>query len=556
MSDRTVDGRPTVVYLEADDEVTSVVRRLRDADPGPVIIVAPGRSRATSSVVAIRLLARAADADGRRLAVVGDALTRSLAAEAGVAAHATLDAARSGEESRAPALHRASMSVVRGPHDDETAPTLAAAPLPARSAVEARAPATGAHDVTRAVPVVRRMAASRRQPRSPDRWALAVVAVLALLLVGTVAAGMALLPAASVTLVPHTATVGPVAYELELAGARRVTGTVSASTEVVASGAYDVLEAARGTVTFYNFNIGGVDVPAGTLVAAGAQAFETTEPVVVPSGSLTSDGKILAGEADAPVRAAAPGPAGNVPAGAIDTVLNRGTAGRLRGFPQNGARLVANAEPTSGGVDASGPEFVQADLDAAVAALEADLAARVEAAAPDGGIVVMGEPDEPRLEGAEDLVGTRDAERATLTGTLDWWALHADSAVADELARERFLGDASVVPDGHDLLPDSVAVALRASRASGMTLVVEVLVRGAAAPVIDPAEVRRRAAGLTPVEAMAALADVGLAQVELWPGWVAEVPSLEWRIDVRVSGPVPPPLPTGSGVPPSSEPER
>ncbi len=48
------DG-PAVIYLEADDEVTSVIRRLREADPGPVIVVAPGRSRATSSVVALRL---------------------------------------------------------------------------------------------------------------------------------------------------------------------------------------------------------------------------------------------------------------------------------------------------------------------------------------------------------------------------------------------------------------------------------------------------------------------------------------------------------------------
>ncbi|MDQ2689064.1 MAG: hypothetical protein M3Y29_02165, partial [Chloroflexota bacterium] len=75
---------PTLLYLEADDEITAVVRRVRAADPGRVVIVAPGRSRATSSAVALRLLARAGEEDGRELAVVGDALTRSLAAEAGL----------------------------------------------------------------------------------------------------------------------------------------------------------------------------------------------------------------------------------------------------------------------------------------------------------------------------------------------------------------------------------------------------------------------------------------------------------------------------------------
>ena len=33
---------PAVVYLEADDEITSVVRRVRATDAGRVIVVAPG----------------------------------------------------------------------------------------------------------------------------------------------------------------------------------------------------------------------------------------------------------------------------------------------------------------------------------------------------------------------------------------------------------------------------------------------------------------------------------------------------------------------------------
>ena len=55
-----MDGEPQLLYLEPDDEITSVIRRLRGADVGRVVLVAPGRSRATSSVVALRLLARAA----------------------------------------------------------------------------------------------------------------------------------------------------------------------------------------------------------------------------------------------------------------------------------------------------------------------------------------------------------------------------------------------------------------------------------------------------------------------------------------------------------------
>ena len=120
---------PAVVYLEADDEITSVVRRVRATDAGRVIVVAPGRSRATSSAVALRLLARAGEEAGRDVALVGDALTRSLAAEAGLTAYATLDDARRAEPSMgAPPseTRHAAIHVVRGTDDTVATPVIAA----------------------------------------------------------------------------------------------------------------------------------------------------------------------------------------------------------------------------------------------------------------------------------------------------------------------------------------------------------------------------------------------------------------------------------------------
>ena len=115
---------PALIYLEADDEITAVVRRIREADADRVVIVAPGRSRATSSVIALRLLAR----EDREVAIVGDALTRSLAAEASVAAYATIDEARradAGSPATPSEPRHAAIHVVRGPSTDDTAPTLA-----------------------------------------------------------------------------------------------------------------------------------------------------------------------------------------------------------------------------------------------------------------------------------------------------------------------------------------------------------------------------------------------------------------------------------------------
>ena len=140
---------PTLIYLEADDEVTTVVRRLRQVDGERVVLVAPGRSRATSSVVALRLLARVGEEAGVSIAVAGDALTRSLAAEAGLDTYASVEDARNARPA-APAeapTRQASIHVVRGETaSDETAPV----PL---SAVVAPAAAAPVEDATQQRPV-------------------------------------------------------------------------------------------------------------------------------------------------------------------------------------------------------------------------------------------------------------------------------------------------------------------------------------------------------------------------------------------------------------------
>src|SRR4029453_10352345 len=79
-----------LLYLEPDDEVTSVVRRLREADASRVVLVASGRTKATTSAVALRLRAQVAAEEGHELILVADPGARALAAEAGIAAFASV----------------------------------------------------------------------------------------------------------------------------------------------------------------------------------------------------------------------------------------------------------------------------------------------------------------------------------------------------------------------------------------------------------------------------------------------------------------------------------
>jgi hypothetical protein len=534
-----VSESPTLIYLEADDEITAVVRRVRAAEPGRVVIVAPGRSRATSSAVALRLLARAGEEDGRDLAVVGDALTRSLAAEAGLTTHASVEDARAAIPA-APGdpteIRHAAIHVVRGPVSEETAPV----------AVTRLTDDTE----TRPVGVVRPrgpVAARRRRRVAP------LVAVLAaagaILVAGAVAAAM-VLPAATIRLVPQSSIIGPVAYRIPVNDPERIEGTVTETAVVTATGTYAIQAAATGTVIFFNWNFVPVEVPAGTLVAAGEQAFATVATITVPRGALTAEGTIRAGEEAVGVGAAAVGTLGNVPAEAINQVLSEQTAARLRGFPDNTRQLVVNPEATAGGIDTTGAEITQADLDAAATALRETLATRVseELEGTDDGLFADPvEPPEPVITVPEGLVGTRDQPQAEITGELVYERLLVDEEDVEADARERFAADDGALPDGHALLDDATQVTLGGLERDGDRLEVAVSVRGRSARVPDRSEVLARAIGLSADEAVVALADLGKATVDLWPGWVATVPDSDWRIDVDISG-----IDEGDPVPSSS----
>ena len=76
----------TIVYLDADDEITSAAARIRAADDARVALVLPFGSRVATSRINFRLLAREALVTGRRLDIVApDASARALAASAGLA---------------------------------------------------------------------------------------------------------------------------------------------------------------------------------------------------------------------------------------------------------------------------------------------------------------------------------------------------------------------------------------------------------------------------------------------------------------------------------------
>ena len=512
------DGDPQLLYLEPDDEITSVIRRLRGADVGRVVLVAPGRSRATSSVVALRLLARAAADTGRSVALVADASTRALAGEAGVAAFASVADATSPTPSPAEPMTptRAPIHVVRGA-------------APARGQPAKAPPPTDGLDETVAVhlppPVAARGGSrgSRRGFRIP-RWPW-----LAGLLAVAVVAGAVLLPSATVHLRPVTTSVTPQAFPVEIPVTGHLTDDLTAAKTGTATGERPELVPARGVVTFFNWNSFDVDVPQGTHVSVGGTtAFATIERIRVPKRRSFQNPE--PGQKSVGVVAVEPGTDGNVAAQAIDTIDDVTVRVLLRAFDDNSNRLVSNADPTTGGLETTHQVIEQTDIDAAVDEIKADLQQQLDdllARDPDRIYADAPESETPSVEVPPELVGKEDTSSFELTGTL-----HIDRAFGSRADVEATANGAIPAPPGKALVPDSVVVDVRSAADQGDTIVVQVSVSAEAAAVVDEAAVRDLVAGKTVEEARTALEDVGEIAVDLWPPWLDRLPALSFRIDI------------------------
>ncbi len=518
-----------LLYLEPDEEITSVVRRLRETDATRVVLVVPGRSRATANAIGLRLLASFAADAGRDLALVADGSTRALAAEAGIAVFSTVADATAGTPSgEAPGPQRAPIHIVRG----DGSSSAASAPAPAPAEAPAPAARSASSDETVLVrlpppePKQRPGRAAGRPPRGRAAWI-----VLTVILVLAVTAAAALLPAATIRIVAATTAIGPLQYPLSVPIAGRESGNLEATQSSTPTGERIELVPGTGVVTFFNYNSVSVAVPPGTRVSvAGGVAFVTDQLLIVPRGRF---GGVPSG-ASVSVTAVEGGEGGNVEAVTIDTIEDNSVRNFLADFPDNPNRLVTNDAATTGGADVPHTVVEQSDVDALVAeigsALAGQLASRLGAS--DRVYAAPSAEETPVIPVPDDLVGTEDLETFEFTGTLAFDRPYVMRSAAEEAGLTAFGADVESVPAGMSVVPESVTVVVGAATLAGDAMRIEATVGAMAVADIDEEAIRQRAAGLTVDEARDELAGLGELEIELWPTWVDRVPGLTMRITV------------------------
>ena len=591
----------TIVYLDVDDEITSAAARVRAAGERQVGLVVPNGSRLATSRINFRLLAREAQTRGRDLTIVSaDAATRALAASAGLPVHASVgeyETASGGAAVREPqgapseaaaAAREAEAGEAEAPEAAETAAPkprdrtkTRSAPDTASDRSPARPAVTPPSDLDATVVVPPPPASgppANGAPAKPEaglprfgsirvvgprrgfsRPAMLVGAALlaAVIVVGGVSAYV-FLPSATIRVAPRVDAVIPVSFEVRadpavtqpdaaagVVPADRLTIPLGVTGTFPASGVRVEETRASGVVRFTSENtFVPVTIPAGTRVSTQAgTAFSTREAVTVERASFVTGPTSATVAVDAQVA----GPGGNVAAGTITELSDD-----IRQFLIS----VTNPEATSGGTRTEFPRIEQADVDAALADLGAELATQFEARLADPATT----PPGTTLFAATRALGesTPSVDPATLVGqeaatfdlglTAEGAVTAVDDSPLEALARARIR---AAVDADHRLIEESIEIAVGAPTVDGATVLFPVSAEAVQVLVLDAAELLAEVKGRPIHQARSILERYGQVDIEVWPEWVTAIPTLDARLSLVVddSGAAPSGSPRPSAAP-------
>ncbi len=354
-----------LLYVEADEEITDLVDRLRDLSlEDEVTFVVPERARALQSPMSFRLLKRYADSYGKRVNLVSsDPRLQEMSAETGFTAYPSLAAYDRGTEMPSPE---------RVPEPTAAAPAASAVAVTTpRTSTQAVAPQPrlATLDRTREASVI--SAPPKRTVPSPPKPASSgpplgsyrpyVIGAVVLVVLGLLA-GILYLPTATATVsvqgtaiktditllgAPGTAAGSPdhfATQALHASQQQTFPGTPTGQKQVAAL-------PATGTVRFTEQCVGlcgsgKIQIPAGTHVSTTTGQHYTTQ-----SGTSVS---LPSGYADVAIKATETGPGGNVDADRITTIDD----------PHDDFLSVDNKAATTGGAaERTATIISQSDID-------------------------------------------------------------------------------------------------------------------------------------------------------------------------------------------------
>lgn len=340
----TTPPKKDVLYVDIEDDITSIIEKVKDASAPIVALVPPKRIGVLQSVVNLKLLQRAAETAKKRVVMItSDHALTALATSVAMPVAKNLQSKP--EIAELPTAADETDDVIDG---EEVAAADPAAGEGSDEMLDPLTPAIGSTALAAQAPSRKKTPVIPNFDRFRNNIFLYVggaVLVLTLLIWAIFFA-----PQAHVTI---TAKTTPYSVSKPLTAAASQTLNASdgrlpavvkeikktASADFTATGKKDVGEKATGTVNFSNASFDATTIAAGTTLtsAASGLTYVTNAAVTVPKGTCTSIFNCKPGTASGAVTASQGGSKYNADSGALSGAGSAITA--------------AFAAPTSGGTD-------------------------------------------------------------------------------------------------------------------------------------------------------------------------------------------------------------
>lgn len=368
------DPKKDVIYVDIEDDITSVIEKVKGASASIVALVPPKRIGVLQSVVNLKLLQRAAASAKKRVVLItNDQALVGLAA--GLAMPVAKNLQSRPEVPAAAATRLEDEEVINGADlpVGELAKT-ADEPLDLSDLPTTNAPGAAAMSAPFAAKAAERAPKKGSTIPNFDSFRKKIFifggagALLFIFLVWAIFfAGKATIAIAAKTNVVNINKTLQLRETAKLDAAQGVVpATVKVikktnSTDFTATGKKEVGEKATGPVSYSNADPEPTTIPAGTqLAASNGLAYTTTAAVTVPGATLsfTCPNYLCPGSASGTVAAVAGGSKYN------------GASGGLSGEPDGISASFSS--PTSGGTDKTATVVSQADFDKAAEKLEAE----------------------------------------------------------------------------------------------------------------------------------------------------------------------------------------
>jgi hypothetical protein len=563
--------KDNALYLEVDEDITSAIDKLSKTQGSSVQIVVPKRSTMLQSIINLKLLKKAADGGGKELVLVtSDRIASELASRVGLAVAPSIGAKAVLSDAKIPEALSTTEEIIDEGDPEPPPPVIEPKPkaskkpllkrIPVSEGLPVAPPAPSEVSVSALEPVAAPEAvplagsSPKKPPKIPNfnllqkrlLWIVAAV----VLVVGYLVA-MYVFTSAKVTLyasgtkvdIDTTYSVDPSLKSADQANAVLAGQTVTVSKDLTGpftpTGKQDAGTKAGGNMTVYN----SYDTNAHTLVAGtrfqapDGNIFVSATDISVPGATPTLVGGHLGfspGQTVVAVTAAQNGDSYNE-APASYTIPGLSASEQSQ---QNG--IYGKGDQMSGGASKTVTIVVQSDVDTEKAALldkdkdnfTSDLQARV----PNGytAITASQATNTSNVSSSPTVGAVGDTASLTVHVTYTELAVpQADYAALVEAQEQKQVGDQNQIYDNGLAAAQVTASGTDSSGRQSFHLTT-VAFSGAK---LDKAALATKLKGLRYGDAASlasGLPGVARADISIWPGWVASMPSRTSKITVTI----------------------